>query len=361
MSCLSLSANSTASMIRRRRAPAFKDPAAAADGKGMRALLGAAAAALLMTSSAAAAAPAPGTWNRAEQRAVADAGVLPDLDDGAFHGERPLDGHQLQGALGALAARAGVAAVPAPVGRVTVAGFDRLLVEQLGLGDVVAAVQAQARGAGLDPPPRFGGEVVARLLGLRFDHPPADEREELYPWEPITRAEAAHSLARVLAFGGWEVQAARDALSRFVLPRYGARQRAVLRIAVARIGMPYVWGGTLDRPGGWQVRGGFDCSGLVWRVFKATGLARIGGRTAAQQAGEIRRAQRLRLTQVRPADLLFFGRGRFWQKATERRIVHEGIALSPDWMIHASDQGVYVSPLFDGWRRHEFSWARGVL
>jgi hypothetical protein len=27
-------------------------------------------------------------------------------------------------------------------------------------------------------------------------------------------------------------------------------------------------------------------------------------------------------------------------------------------MIHASAQGVYVSPLFEPWRRAEFSWGR---
>jgi cell wall-associated NlpC family hydrolase len=125
--------------------------------------------------------------------------------------------------------------------------------------------------------------------------------------------------------------------------------------------MPYIWGGVLDRTGGWQAHGGYDCSGFAWRVFKLTGLARIGGRTAAQQAAEIPRSKRLRLSQVRPGDLLFFGPGRFWQKATEKRIVHEGIALTSDWMIHSSDQGVFVSPLFDSWRAHEFSWARRLF
>jgi len=87
----------------------------------------------------------------------------------------------------------------------------------------------------------------------------------------------------------------------------------------------------------------------------------IHGRTAAAQAGEIRRAARIRLADIAPGDLLFFGPGRFWQKATEQRIVHEGIALSKDFMIHASGQGVYVSPLFDPWRAKEFSWARRIL
>jgi cell wall-associated NlpC family hydrolase len=327
----------------------------------MRALLGAVLLALVLMTSPAAAATRPGAWDRRDQHSVADAGVLVDLDDGQFHGERPLAGGQLRGALHALADRLAVAPVPAPTGHVSVAGFDRLVVDQLGLTDVAAAVQAQARHAGLQPPPRFGSEVVARLLGLRFNHPADDERDELYPWEPITRAEAAYSFARVLDFDGWEVESARQTLARFVLPRYGARRLRPLRIAVQRIGMPYIWGGTLDRPGGWQVRGGYDCSGFAWRVFKETGLAHIEGRTAAQQAAEIPRSKRLRLSQVRPADLLFFGPGRFWQKATERRIVHEGIALSPDWMIHSSAQGVYVSPLFDAWRAREFSWARRVV
>jgi cell wall-associated NlpC family hydrolase len=326
----------------------------------MRVLLGAVLAALVLTAPAAAA-TRPGSWDRGDQRAVARAGLLPALPDGQFHGERPVAGAQLRGALHALAARLGVEPVAVPTAPVSVAAFDRLLVAQLGLGDVAQYVQGQGRSAGLTPPPRFGTEVVARLLGLRFNHPASDEREELYPWDAITRAEAAFSLARVLRFDGWETAGVRDTLARFVLPRYSGRVRTALRIAVQRIGMPYIWGGVLDRTGGWQTHGGYDCSGFAWRVYKETGLARIDGRTAAQQAGEIPRSQRLRLSQVRPGDLLFFGPGRFWQKATEKRIVHEGIALTGDWMIHSSDQGVFVSPLFDSWRAHEFSWARRVL
>jgi cell wall-associated NlpC family hydrolase len=142
----------------------------------------------------------------------------------------------------------------------------------------------------------------------------------------------------------------------------------VLRVAVAKIGMPYIWGGETDGAGSWfggQEHGGYDCSGFVWRVFKLSGFSsgrQIRGRTAASQAGEIRKSQRIRLDDVAPGDLVFFGAARFWQKATERRIVHEGIALSPDWMIHSSAQGVYVSQLrLDPWRAERFSWARRVL
>jgi cell wall-associated NlpC family hydrolase len=90
--------------------------------------------------------------------------------------------------------------------------------------------------------------------------------------------------------------------------------------------------------------------------------AQVHGRTAAQQAAEIPEQERVRLDDVHPADLVFFGPGRFWQRATERRIVHEGIALSPDWMVHSSGQGVYISQLrLDPWRARRFSWGRRVL
>jgi cell wall-associated NlpC family hydrolase len=56
---------------------------------------------------------------------------------------------------------------------------------------------------------------------------------------------------------------------------------------------------------------------------------------------------------VRPGDLLFFGRHGY--------AAHMGIALSADFMIHASAQGVYVSSLLEPWRRDGFLWARRAL
>lgn len=306
-----------------------------------------------------------GDWNRGEQRLVRQARILPGLADGRFHGERLLAGRQLPDALRAVAARLGVPTVGAPAKPVSVIGFDRLLVTQLGLADVAAAIQAEARRSRLRPPSYFGTEVVARLLGLRGNH--VDERLELYPWQKITRAEAAHSFAVALRGGPDAVQWVRDAAARFALPTYTPAQRRILALAVSKIGMPYIWGGETDTPSsyfGGQVRGGYDCSGFAWRVFKLSGFVwgpRITGRTAAMQSAEIPKSARIRLADLRPADLVFFGPGRFWQRATESRITHEGIALSAEWMIHASAQGVYVSPLFEEWRAKRFSWARRVL
>jgi cell wall-associated NlpC family hydrolase len=246
----------------------------------------------------------------------------------------------------------------------TVVTFDRVLVDQLGLGDVAAHVQTVARAAGLRPPVYFGSEVVARFLELRYDHPAGTDRLELFPTDPITRAEAAWSLSRVLHFGSWNASYAREALSAFELPPMSAERRQALRIAVSRIGYPYVWGGTTDNTADGLEHGGFDCSGFAWRVFKLSGLPRgqqIQGRTAAEQAGEIPRSQRLRIAQLAPGDLLFFGSAQFKSRATERDIVHEGIYLGDNWVIHSSAQGVYVLPLKGSWLGSSFAWARRVI
>jgi cell wall-associated NlpC family hydrolase len=326
------------------------------------------AAVAALTTAPTAHAATRANWNLDQQEEVAEAGVLARLDDGRFHGERPLTGAQLGAALGALATQSGQPAVAGmSAATVSVTAFDARLVQQLGLTDVAAHVQDVARQAGLNPPRSFGSEVVTRFLGLRTNHPAADDALELYPWEPITRAEAAHSLAAILDSGDWAVENARAQLSAFTLPSYGAAAKRALRVAVSKIGMPYIWGGETDRTSstfGFQAHGGYDCSGFVWRTFKLSGQPageRIGGRTAAQMAGEIRKGERIHLEDTQPGDLLFFGSASFSAKATEAGVDHVGIALSEHWMIHSSAQGVYVSSLDDGWRRDRFTWARRVF
>lgn len=314
---------------------------------------------VLSVAAAPAQAATKANWNKRDQRAVARAGLITPLPGGGFHGDRGLTAGQLRRALTKLTEQP--ADVPAT--RITVTLFHRLLIKQLSAASLARRVQNEARRAGLDPPARFGTEVVARQLGLRFNHP--DDRLELYPDDTITRAEAAYSLARVM--GGANTSYAYVTLNQFVLPRYTAAQKRALHIAVSKIGMPYVWGGESDSTGGRygpQAHGGYDCSGFAWRVFKLSGDPagnRINGRTAAQMAGEIPKRERVRFEGIRPADLLFFGHASFRSKATESGITHMGIALSRDFMIHSSSQGVYVSPLFESWRREGFAWARGIL
>lgn len=306
-----------------------------------------------------------GNWDLSEQRFVVSAGVMGSLGSEGFAGAKPLSASAEKAALTALATRDGVTPVSfSPSAPMTLVRFDDLLVRQLGLVEVAQSVQSVAERARLTPPSYFGSEVVARYLGLRYDHPAGEDRLELYPWNLITRAEAAHSFAVALGLSSWIVDATREKLMSFSLPRYDADQLEVLKIAVSKIGMPYVWGGTTDGTEDGLEHGGYDCSGFIWRVYKVSGLpwgAEILGRTAAEQAGEIPRSQRIRMDEVQPGDLLFFGSAHFNSKATESNVIHEGLALGNGWVIHSSGQGVYVLPLTEGWLYESFAWARRVL
>jgi cell wall-associated NlpC family hydrolase len=316
-----------------------------------------------LTLVASASAHTLANWDKKQQSQVVKAGLMTKLP-GGFHGEQPLTAGDLSTAFAALSAKSGAPQVSVSSAPLTVTRFDALMVAELGLSDAAGTFQSQAQNAGLQPPSYFGTEVVARLLSLRYNHLSADDKLELYPSDRITRAEAAWSLAQTLGLGDWEAANVREIAGHFVLPSYSAQQKAALRVAVSKIGMPYIWGGETDGPSPGQVHGGYDCSGFAWRVFKLSGNPagnRILGRTAAQQAGEIPKSKRLRINQVKPGDLLFFGSAKFHSRATEANVIHEGIALSKDFVIHSSDQGVYVLPLYEGWLRDQFTWARRVL
>jgi cell wall-associated NlpC family hydrolase len=326
-------------------------------------LLSVAVAALALIAAAPASAHTLANWDKKQQTQVVKAGLMQKLPDG-FEGDQPLTSGDLTQAFAALSAQTGTPAVSVSSAPISVTRFDALMVDQLGLSDAAGVFQAEANRAGLQPPSYFGTEVVARLLSLRYNHLSPDDKLELYPSDRITRAEAAWSLAQTLQMGDWEAANVREIASHFQLPSYTAKQLAPLRVAVSKIGMPYIWGGETDGPSPGQVHGGYDCSGFAWRVYKLSGNPvgnKILGRTAAQQAGEIPKSKRLHLNQVRPGDLLFFGSAKFHSKATEANVIHEGIALSSDFVIHSSDQGVYVLPLYEGWLHDQFTWARRVL
>jgi cell wall-associated NlpC family hydrolase len=262
-----------------------------------------------------------------------------------------------------------VPTVPAaPDATVTMTALDASLVQALGLSDAAAAFARGARNVGLSPPTRFGNEVVARLLGLRTNHPTGQDSLELLPGDTATRAETAFSAARILGLGEWETESVRDAALTFELPDLTTFQRQILRTAVSFVGFPYVWGGTSEKPQtplGVQTPGGFDCSGFVWRVYKLQaypGARRLSetirGRTTMQMSGEVPRAARIKFDGLEPGDVLFFGaRG---PKSKPAQVNHTGIYLGNDWFIHSSGYGVALAKL-DGWYRSEYAWARNPL
>jgi cell wall-associated NlpC family hydrolase len=271
------------------------------------------------------------------------------------------------------------APVPAPVpaaprklakpdASVTMAQLDLRLVQILGLSKAANEFAAGARAAGLKVPGRFGTEVVARLLGLRTNHPASDDSLELLPSDHATRSEAAYSAAQVLHYSGWEVAGVQSLADNFALPEFSNWQTAILDTAVARIGMPYIWGGTSDGPEspfGVSSRGGYDCSGFVWRVYKLEPYPASGslplvlrGRTTYQMSVEVPASQRIGFAKLEPADVLFFGdRG---PRSKSAEIGHMGIYVGNGWFIQSSGQGVALATL-DGWYRKEFAWGRRPL
>jgi hypothetical protein len=129
---------------------------------------------------------------------------------------------------------------------VTMAQLDLRLVQSLALGKAANEFTAGARAAGLKIRDRFGTEVVARLLGLRINHPANEDSLELRPTDPATRAEAAYSAAQMLQLQSRDVAAVQTLADTFVLPAFTDWQRQILTTAFARVGMPYIWGGTSD-------------------------------------------------------------------------------------------------------------------
>jgi cell wall-associated NlpC family hydrolase len=257
---------------------------------------------------------------------------------------------------------------PNPSKPVTMAQLDVRLVESLGLGKAANEFTAGARAAGLKVPGRFGTEVVARLLGLRLNHPASADSLELLPNDPATRAEAAYSVAQVLRFSGWEVESVQSLADSFELPALTDWQQRILATAFARIGMPYIWGGESDGSQtafGVSSRGGYDCSGFVWRVYKLepyTGGGNLSsvlrGRTTYQMSGEVPRSERIGLAKLEPADVLFFGdRG---PRSQPSQVGHMGIYVGNGWFVHSSGYGVALARL-DGWYSREFAWARRPL
>ena len=250
----------------------------------------------------------------------------------------------------------------------TVSTLDAQLVEGLGLSGAAAELTQEAQAAGLHLPPLFGTEVVARLLGLRTNHPASQDGLELLPGDPATRAEAAYSAAQILRFPSWQLPSLQALADAFSLPTLSTWQKKILDAAVARIGMPYVWGGTSDGPEtdfGVSARGGYDCSGFVWRVYKLTKYSGEGslasvirGRTTYVMSAEVPKSQLIGFADLQPADLVFFGAHGSRSKPSE--VDHVGIYVGNGWFINSSEYGVALAQL-TGWNRSHFAWGRRPL
>jgi cell wall-associated NlpC family hydrolase len=307
------------------------------------------------------------SWAAPQIAAVVADGMFGVTDASQFRPDDPFTSGDAAQLFAALAQTEPVTPVN-PSAPVTMAGLDSRLVTALSLTSSARDFAAGARAAGLVVPSRFGTEVVARLLGLRTNHPAPQDGLELLPSDPATRAEAAFSVAKLLTLSQWQTQSVEDAASTFSLPTLTPWQRRVLNVAVSFVGYPYVWGGTsetTEAPFQIQARGGFDCSGFVWRVYKlqaypggAALASTIRGRSTFQMSGEVPKSERIPFEQLEPGDVLFFGAA--GPKSKPAQVDHAGIYLGNGWFVHSSGYGVALAQL-DGWYRDRFAWARRPL
>ena len=256
----------------------------------------------------------------------------------------------------------------APARAVTIKQLDAALVGYLDLGGAARQIQTTLKNAGLNPRPNTGTEAVARMLGLRLNHPATEDDLEILPNQPATRAEAAWSFAHVLSLDPSQLMYVQQVAASFTLPQLTPWQARILTTAVSYVGYPYVWGGTSpthEVDFGIPAVGGFDCSGFVWRVYKLTPYPDennlgdvLRGRTTYQMSGEVPRSNLIPIGNLQPADVMFFGaKG---PRSKPSIVDHMALYLGNGWFIQSSDEGVTLLP-FDGWYRHSFAWGRRPL
>jgi len=109
----------------------------------------------------------------------------------------------------------------------------------------------------------------------------------------------------------------------------------VVQIARAYVGMPYRWGGTTER--------GFDCSGLVQRVF-----ARAAGVLLPKHSGDQRRlGLRVPAGDARAGDLIF-------ATLQATRAAHVMLLTSSSSVLHAcqAERRVIEEPLVRAEQRY---------
>ncbi|PYM90334.1 MAG: hypothetical protein DME04_23315 [Candidatus Rokuibacteriota bacterium] len=114
------------------------------------------------------------------------------------------------------------------------------------------------------------------------------------------------------------------------------RRHTTASIAKRFIGVPYLWGG--------ESADGFDCSGLVKRVYALAGIA-MPHNVALQYKYGVPVSR----DELRPGDLVFFDQLR-----------HNGIYIGDGRFVHAGKTGgnVAVSRLEDSWFRTRWFGAR---
>jgi len=120
---------------------------------------------------------------------------------------------------------------------------------------------------------------------------------------------------------------------------------SIIRTARTMIGAPYKWGGESPNTG-------FDCSGLVWFVYRQHGVGLP--RVSWQQFGA---GRPIKFSQLRPGDLIFH------KVDKGSKSLHVGIVTDRGTFVHAPSSGkrVMESSLNNTYWREHYIGARRVL
>lgn len=102
-----------------------------------------------------------------------------------------------------------------------------------------------------------------------------------------------------------------------LIPFTNSPSLSITKIALSYLNAPYLWGG--------KTPFGIDCSGFTQSVFKIAGIQLRRDAWQQAQQGNVLSF----LSEAKPGDLLFFDNN-------EEKIVHVGILLSGNQIIHAS-------------------------
>jgi len=184
-------------------------------------------------------------------------------------------------------------------------------------------------------PVDFYGVILALSIPMLAHGGAASAAVPASSGQDTPAAITAGSSALSAAWGAWPVPAVRTSL-----PSRGAAFTAnAARQALRYLGRPYQWSGIGRR--------GFDCSGLVFRVFSALGMPLPHSSSGQYQAGTAVPAALLD-----PGDLVFF-------HTYTSGPSHVGIYLGARRFIHASvSRGVIVSSMDEPYYRNRYLGAR---
>ena len=189
----------------------------------------------------------------------------------------------------------------------------------LGIGGVNAVVSdATARGLGAPA----GNAIVVSVDPADFTAAAAAAGRL------IPKGAGVEQLVSLLTIGGGAVGSGTGAAGAGQATEQAVPQatlNAMLKAAMSRRGLPYVWGGAGPTT--------FDCSGLVQWSFRQAGI--VMPRVAADQALS---GPAVPVSQLQPGDLLFY----HTDPTDPRYISHVAIYLGNGWMLQAPEPGLDV-------------------